>query len=216
MMLSILKSLAESAASLFVLPAVCAYHAGRLLLGTEKAFPAWPQLLGLIPGITGAYVRRAFYRMVLGRCGAGSWISFGTVFSHSTAEVGRDVYVGCYCCLGDVTLEDDVLLGSQVSIMNGAAQHGTERLDVPIREQPGLWPRITIGRDTWIGDRAVVMADVGKHCVIGAGSVVTRPVPDYAVAVGVPARVVRYRNQSEIPSTKSEPDPTLETPLVKS
>jgi hypothetical protein len=128
MMLSILKSLAESAASLFVLPAVCAYHAGRLLLGTEKAFPAWPQLLGLIPGITGAYVRRAFYRMVLGRCGAGSWISFGTVFSHSTAEVGRDVYVGCYCCLGDVTLEDDVLLGSQVSIMNGAAQHGTERL----------------------------------------------------------------------------------------
>jgi acetyltransferase-like isoleucine patch superfamily enzyme len=40
----------------------------------------------------------------------------------------------------------------------------------------------------------VVLADVGRHCVIGAGSVVTKPVPDYAVAVGVPARVVRYRN----------------------
>jgi hypothetical protein len=47
------------------------------------------------------------------------------------------------------------------------------------------------------GDRAVVMADVGRHCVIGAGSVVTRPIPDYAVAVGVPARVVRYRNQPQ-------------------
>jgi acetyltransferase-like isoleucine patch superfamily enzyme len=79
--------------------------------------------------------------------------------------------------------------------MNGAAQHGIERLDIPIREQPGTWPRIIIGRDSWIGDRAVVAADVGKHCVIGAGSVVTRPIPDYAIAVGVPAKVVRYRNE---------------------
>jgi acetyltransferase-like isoleucine patch superfamily enzyme len=92
-----------------------------------------------------------------------------------------------------VTLEDDVLLGSHVSITNGAAQHGIDRLDIPIREQPGTWPRVTIGQDTWIGDRAVIMADVGKHCVIGAGSVVTTPIPDCTIAVGVPARVVRSR-----------------------
>jgi virginiamycin A acetyltransferase len=183
-------------ATIAVLPAFCAYQAAKLVLGWEKAFPGWTQLFGLIPGLSGVYLRRAFYRLVLGRCAAGSWIGFGTIFSHTSAEVGRDVYVGCYCCLGDVTLEDDVLLGSQVSIMNGAEQHGIERLDIPIREQPGRWPRITIGRDSWIGDRAVVMADVGKHCVIGAGSVVTKPVPDYAVAVGVPARVVRLRNQA--------------------
>jgi acetyltransferase-like isoleucine patch superfamily enzyme len=67
-------------------------------------------------------------------------------------------------------------------------------VDVPIREQPGTWVRVTVGRDSWVGDRAVVLADVGKHCVIGAGSVVTKPVPDYAVAVGSPARVVRYRD----------------------
>jgi tetrahydrodipicolinate N-succinyltransferase len=84
-----------------------------------------------------------------------------------------------------------------VSIANGARQHGTVRLDIPIREQPGQWPRITIGRDTWIGDRAVVLADVGKHCVIGAGAVVTKPIPDYAVAVGNPARVIRFREGSE-------------------
>jgi acetyltransferase-like isoleucine patch superfamily enzyme len=135
--------------------------------------------------------------MVLPRCGADSFIGFVTIFSHPTVEVGRSVYVGPYCCLGDVTLEDDVLLGSNVSIMNGCAQHGIERLDLPIREQPGVWPHITIGRDTWIGDRAIVMADVGKQCVIGAGSVVTKPIPDYAIALGAPARVVRFRNQSE-------------------
>ena len=63
-----------------------------------------------------------------------------------------------------------------------------------MREQPGKWPHVTIGRDSWIGDRAIVLADVGKHCVIGAGAVVCSPVPDYAIALGVPARVVRYRN----------------------
>jgi acetyltransferase-like isoleucine patch superfamily enzyme len=100
--------------------------------------------------------------------------------------------------LGDVSLEDDVLLGSNVSIMNGGSQHGIDRLDIPIREQTGWWPRITIGRDSWIGDRAIVLADVGHHCVIGAGSVVTKRIPDYAIAVGSPARIIRFRNQQHV------------------
>jgi len=188
-----LKHLADGLALLLVLPAFLLYRAGALVLGRQKAFPGWSQALSLLPGLSGAYLRRAFYRLVLPRCGEGCCLSFGVIFSHPTAEVGKDVYVGPFGCLGDVTLEDDVLLGSHVSIMNGAGQHGTERLDVPIREQPGSWPRVTIGRDSWVGDRAVVLADVGKHCVIGAGSVVTKPVPDYAVAVGAPAKVVRLR-----------------------
>jgi acetyltransferase-like isoleucine patch superfamily enzyme len=190
-----LKVAANAVALLAVFPCYLAFKGGALLLGTGRAFPGWSQGLSLIPGLAGVYLRRAFYRLVLPRCDAGACLSFGAVFSHPTAEVGRAVYVGPYCCVGDVTLEDDVLLGSHVSITNGGAQHGTERLDVPIREQPGVWPRVTVGRDSWIGDRAVVLADVGKHCVIGAGSVVMRPVPDYAVAVGVPAKVIRYRNR---------------------
>ena len=130
---------------------------------------------------------------MLPRLDADVWISFGTTISHPTAEFGSAVYVGPYGMLGDVTLEDDVLLGSNVSIMNGSEQHGIERLDIPIREQPGKWPRVTVGRDSWIGDRSVVMCDIGKHCVIGAGSVVTKPIPDYSIAVGVPAKVVRDR-----------------------
>lgn len=96
-----------------------------------------------------------------------------------------------------------MLISSHVSIPSGGKQHGIDRLDLPIREQPGIWSRVTIGRDSWIGDRAVVLADVGRHCVIGAGSVVTEPIPDYAVAVGVPAKVVRFRNQ----------DPTIDQDL---
>jgi virginiamycin A acetyltransferase len=190
------KSLLIVATRLLVLPAVVLYWLGSLLLGREKAFPGWSQFFGLWPGVSGVYLRWGFYRWVLPRCERDAWIGFGTVFSHAGAKIGSKVYVGAYCVLGDVTLEDDVLVGSQVSIMNGSGQHGIERLDIPIREQPGEWPHVTIGRDTWIGDRAVVMADVGRHCVIGAGSVVTKPIPDYAIAVGNPARVVRFRNES--------------------
>lgn len=209
-MKSIAKLLADSISLALILPFYLLYALGSLLFGKQKAFPGWSQDFSLIPGLTGVYLRRAFYGMVLPRCDRNACISFGTIFSHPTAEIGRTVYVGTYCCLGDVTLEDDVLIGSQVSIMNGAGQHGIDRLDIPVREQPGTWPRITIGEDTWIGDRAVVMADVGKHCVIGAGSVVTKPIPDYAIAVGNPARIIRYRNEpnhceTDKPKTLGQP-----------
>jgi acetyltransferase-like isoleucine patch superfamily enzyme len=192
-----LKSIANGLCLACVLPPYLGFLGSSLLIGRQKAFPGWSQAFSLVPGLLGVYLRRAFYRLVFPRCDVNVCLSFGVIFSHSSAEVGRGVYVGAYSCLGDVTLEDDVLLGSHVSIINGTAQHGIERLDIPIREQPGTWPRVTIGKDSWIGDRAVVMADVGKHCVIGAGSVVTTPIPDYAIAVGVPARVIRSRQSKE-------------------
>lgn len=192
-----LKSVANLLATLVVLPVYWLYRLGAIALGANRVFPGYSQAFALIPGLSGTYIRRAFYRLVLPRCGARASFSFGAIFSHPTAEVGRDVYVGPYCSLGNVTLEDDALLGSYISVTNGGRQHGITRLDIPIRNQPGQWPRVTIGRDTWIGDRAVVMANVGAHCVVGAGSVVTRPIPDYAIAMGVPARVVRYRDRGE-------------------
>lgn len=199
------KILATALATLLVLPVFVLYRLEVLLLGCDRVFPGWSQAFSLIPGLVGVYLRRAFYRLVLRRCGPDSWLGFGAVFSHAKAEIGGRVYVGQYCCLGDVSLEDDVLLGSHVSVINGGAQHGIERLDVPIREQPGAWLRVNVGRDTWIGDRSLVMASVGAHCVIGAGSVVTRPIPDYAVAVGVPARVIRYRHQQPVREQHPQP-----------
>jgi acetyltransferase-like isoleucine patch superfamily enzyme len=197
------KTIASGVSFLLVAPAFLAYRLGLAIVGPDRAFSAYSQLLALLPGLCGVYLRRAFYRLVLPRCGPGCCLSFGTVFSHPTAEVGRDVYVGLYGCLGDVTLEDDVLLGSHVSVINGGGQHGIERLDIPIREQPGTFPRVTIGRDSWIGDRSIVLADVGRHCVVGAGSVVIRPIPDYAIAVGVPARVIRFRDHGPDPDGRA-------------
>jgi len=200
-MKSVLKAIVNGVCALLVLPCVVVYYLSSPLLGRQRAFAGWSQAFALLPGLSGVYLRRAFYRVAARRCEADACISFGTIFSHPDAEIGRGVYVGAYACLGDITLGDDVLVASHVSIVNGTAQHGIDRLDVPIREQAGVWTRITIGKDSWIGERAVVMADVGKHCVIGAGSVVTKPIPDYAIAVGVPARVVRFRSTEKQSST---------------
>ncbi|HEV8062893.1 MAG TPA: acyltransferase [Gemmataceae bacterium] len=206
-MKSFLKTCANFAALLMVLPAYFFYRLGGLAIGPDKVFPGWSQLFSLLPGLTGVTLRRAFYRLVLPQCEADCCISFGTTFSHPTARIGRAVYVGLYCSIGDVTLEDDVLISSNVSILNGGNQHGIARLDIPVREQPGVYTHVTIGRDSWIGDRAIVMADVGRHCVVGAASLVTKPVPDFAVVVGAPARIVGSRKPTE--SGERIPQPSV-------
>ncbi len=198
------KLVADLLALLLILPAWILYRLAALAAGKGRVFPGFSQAFSLVPGTTGVFLRRAFYRLVLPRCDFDACISFGTVFSHPTASVGKTAYLGIGCMLGDVTIEDDVLVGSHVSIINGKRQHGIDRFDVPVREQPGEYPRITIGRDTWIGDRSVVLADVGRHCVVGAGSVVTKPVEDYAIVAGNPARVIGWRHRDEIEPLSEE------------
>src|SRR5207249_4917243 len=109
------------------------------------------------------------------------------------ARLDENVYVGPRCHLGLVHVERDVLIGAGVHIPSGPSTHGIADPGRPIREQRGSERLVRIGAGSWIGSGAVVMADVGRDAVVGAGSVVTRPVPDRVVAAGVPAVVVRGR-----------------------
>ncbi len=178
-----------------VLPLVILHRLHARLVGADRALSNWSQLVGMIPGDGGVYFRHAFYQWALLRIEEDACVSFGVLFSHARSCLGRGCYIGPYCVVGEVEIGKDVLVGSQVSITNGSRQHGIGRLDIPVREQPGEWPRIKIGQDTWIGDRAIIMANVGKHAVVGAGSVVTKPVEDYAVVVGNPARKIGDRRE---------------------
>lgn len=209
-MKSALKSLARGLSLISVSPALWFYALSALVVGRERAFPGMSQMLSLLPGIAGVYQRQAAYRRLLPECGENAWISFGVLLTHPDTRIGPFAYIGNYCVLGRVAVERDVLIGSFVSIMNGSRQHGIERLDIPVREQPGVWPLVTIGEDSWIGDHAVVMADVGKHCVVAAGAVVTKAVPDYAIVAGCPAQILRYRESSaaQFCSTAESPAPT--------
>ncbi|WP_246729147.1 acyltransferase [Rhizobium leguminosarum] len=91
-----------------------------------------------------------------------------------------------------ISIGNDVLIGSDVQIIDHG--HGMRR-DVPIRLQKAEIGFIEIGDDVWIGAGAKILMNVtiGTGAVIGAYSVVTADIPDYAIAVGSPAKVVKYR-----------------------
>jgi virginiamycin A acetyltransferase len=187
------KAIAHGLATLAVVPSLISFAIRRGILGTDRALEGSTQTLSLVPGLAGDYMRRAFLGWAIAHCDRTATIQFGTVFSQASARIDANVYVGPRCHLGLVHLERDVLLAAAVHIPSGAETHGIGDLDRPIREQPGARKLVRIGEGTWVGSAAVVLADVGRHCVIGAGAVVTAPVPDYAIAAGVPARVIRSR-----------------------
>lgn len=90
-----------------------------------------------------------------------------------------------------VTIEKDVLIADKVFISD--CTHGYEDINTPVIKQDiKLLAPVVIGEGSWLGENVCVCgASIGKHCVIGANSVVTTDIPDYCVAVGSPARVVK-------------------------
>lgn len=189
-----LKAAAFGAATIVVAPALVSFFIRAAFIGRDRALEGSSQALSLVPGVIGHYVRRAFYARVLARCHSSVTIEFGTLFSKADAELDEQVYVGPRCHLGLVHLERDVLLGPAVQIPSGARTHGTGEPSRPIREQVGVRACVRIGAGSWVGGGAVVLADVGRDSVIGAGAVVTDVIPDRVLAAGVPARVIRQRD----------------------
>ncbi len=87
------KNFVELLATLLVLPAACACWIGVRVAGPDRGFAGWSQLFSLIPGLSGVFLRRAFYRLILPRCGVDCCLTFGTTISHPTAKIGDRVYV---------------------------------------------------------------------------------------------------------------------------
>lgn len=188
-----MKRAALGASVAITLPFYLFYRVNALFFNRELAFQGVSQLLSLLPGISGNFVRRGFYYMALKRCSPEFTVSFGTRFATANCEIGSHVYVGTGGIISNAVIGDDVLIGCNVHILSGKNQHDFSSLDVPIRLQKMKMTAVRIGEDSWIGNCAVIMANVGRKCVVGAGSVVTRDVEDYSVVAGNPARVIRKR-----------------------
>jgi len=135
-----------------------------------------------------------------GRLEVGRWVHVGNGNSIRCHEgslrigdkvvLGRDNIVNCYL---DVEIGAATLVADWVYVTD--FDHRTEDVHVPIKDQGIVKAPVRIGPDTWIGTKVTVLrgARVGRGCVLGAHSVVRGDVPDYAIAVGAPARVVRNR-----------------------
>lgn len=93
-----------------------------------------------------------------------------------------------------VLLHKNVLTADKVYISDNL--HGYEDVNTPIMHQSIIQNKnVEIGEGSWLGENVCVLgAKIGKHCVIGSNSVVTKDIPDYCVAVGVPAQVIKRYN----------------------
>ena len=117
--------------------------------------------------------------------------------SKSKIVMGNNVEVGNHSTIAahhKVIIENDVLTGPHVFIAD--YNHEYRDVDKPVWEQGEFAQEnshIIIGEGSWLGTNVVVVGKVhiGKHCVIGANSVVTKDIPDYSVAVGIPAKVIK-------------------------
>jgi len=126
-------------------------------------------------------------------------LSAGIAPSHELAHE-TVVSIGDRCLIGrgsgivaheSIEIGDDVFTGHHIYVTD--ANHGYEDPDVPVGRQFGEAKPVRIGSGSWIGHGAIVLpgACIGEHVVVGAGAVVTGKLPDFCVAVGSPARVIR-------------------------
>lgn len=116
-------------------------------------------------------------------------------------EIGEETYIGPYVCIagpGSIKIGRDCMIASNSSLY--ANNHNFSDPNTPFRFQGLTCKGIEIEDDCWIGTGVRVLDGVriGKGSVIGAGAVVTRNIPPYSIAMGVPARVTGKRGQSKV------------------
>lgn len=128
-----------------------------------------------------------------------------TVNTHDQGriEIGNHVYIGettSITACRSVRLGNFVTIGPQNIITD--LTHDTACRDLPIRSQPLIGKPVVIEDDVWISSHCVILPGVtiGRGAVIGAGAVVTKDVPPYAVAAGVPAKVIKWRGGIRSPA----------------
>jgi maltose O-acetyltransferase len=131
--------------------------------------------------------------------GRGVNIEKGASFGNgSEIEIGDNSGIGVNCFVqGPMSIGKDVMMGPETIILT--RNHRFDRLEVPMRCQGSAEAKpVVIEDDVWIGVRVIILPGVTIHrgAVIGAGAIVTKNVPAYAVACGNPAKVIRYRNES--------------------
>ncbi|MCJ8152379.1 acyltransferase [Chryseobacterium sp. SSA4.19] len=125
-----------------------------------------------------------------------AWLAANPLTGHSDCKlkIGDHTYIGNSAhiyCTKSITIENSVLIADRVYISDN--QHGFKDISRPIIDQPIVQlADVIIKEGSWIGENVCISgASVGKNSIIGANSVVTKDIPDYCIAVGAPAKIIK-------------------------
>lgn len=132
----------------------------------------------------------------------GVFVGRGTILSCKNGDIflEENVNLGFNCEIfsgSTVTLRRDILVAAYTYFIGGGHESG--RTDIAVLRQPRTSLGIEAGEGAWFGAGVRVLdgVKVGGHAIIGAGAVVSSDVPEYAVAAGIPARVIRDRREGK-------------------
>ena len=145
-------------------------------------------------------LRLWFQKVKIGRIGFNSEIRpYCTIIGTRNVVIGKNVIIPNGTTLGSlpgdknsmIYIEDDVLLGPNVAIYSST--HNFENTEIPIKDQGYKVAETRLKKGCWIGTNSVILPGVtiGQNSVVGANSVVTKDVPDYTVAAGIPAKIIK-------------------------
>ena len=164
---------------------------------SEALFVLCTQILAVVPGFPGRWLRGAFYFAALDRCSWETHIGFGTLFTHRGAVVGARVSTGAYCVIGHARIGDGVMIGSRVSIPSGKRQHLDDAGHLAATTR---FETVAVGPQSWVGEGAILVASVGRECIVAAGAIVTQEMPSRCLIGGNPARVIRELDPAPPPA----------------
>ena len=114
--------------------------------------------------------------------------------------IGHTCQINRGCRLVNVQIGNFVMIAPDVAFIGRT--HRADSVDRPMVEQGEIrFPPAVVEDDVWIGQRVLILPGlrIGQGAIVGAGAVVTKDVPPYAVVAGVPARIIKWRKQSPIP-----------------
>lgn len=112
-------------------------------------------------------------------------------------KIGDNFGCGDFCffgCSGGIVIGDNVMIGQNVRFHS--QNHKFDRIDIAMREQGVVSKGIVVGNDCWIGAGSAILdgVSIGNGCIIGGNTLVNKNIPNYAVAVGNPVKIIKFRN----------------------
>jgi len=140
-------------------------------------------------------LRGIFYSLFLKKVGTNFKVDRNVVIHGlHNIEIGNHITIGYGSVLigsGGIVIEDNVLIAQGVKIYSQSHNYKNRATDIIFQGE--VYKKVIIGKGSWLGANSIILPGVriGKHCVVGAGSVVTKDVPSFSVAVGVPAKVIK-------------------------
>lgn len=148
-------------------------------------------------GVSGLALRYIVLNRILPECGDNVSVHDAVIIRHADKlSLGKNISIHPFCYLdaqGKIEIGDDVSIAHNVSILS--FEHDVDTVGIPIKDAPCLPRKIKIENNVWIGAGVRVLGgvNIGTGAVVGANAVVTRDIPPGAIAVGVPARVLKIR-----------------------